>query len=382
MEQEKFKRRAKQIILIAVVCILVFLGVQNLNVVISAATWLISLIFPLLLGLVFAALLNVPMTFFESHFWPKTGRRFLQMIRRPISFLLSLVLILGILAGVIILVIPELVEAVKLIVETAAGYVNKLAAMDSQQFAKLPFGEWLLGLDWNGVVVDLQNWLKEQSGNIMNIAFGTITSLVTGVFQLFIAMVFSGYILFNKEKLKSQLSRLIRAWLPIAKGEWLIHVAAVACNNFRNFVVGQSLEAVILSCLCMAGMLALQIPYVPMVGALVGVTALIPIVGGVIGTVIGTFVILAVDPIKAVIFLAFLIILQQLEGNLIYPRVMGSRVKLPAMWILAAVTLGGGLAGPVGMILGVPIASTAYQLLREATQKREAKLAEKNDLVD
>ena len=142
-------------------------------------------------------------------------------------------------------------------------------------------------------------------------------------------------------------------------------------SNFRNFVSGQALEAVILSTLCMIGMLILQLPYIPMVGALVGVTALIPVVGGFIGAVIGTFMILTVDPVKAVIFLAFLIILQQLEGNLIYPRVMGSRVKLPAMWILAAVTVGGGLAGPVGMLLGVPIASTAYVLLREATEQRE-----------
>ena len=139
----------------------------------------------------------------------------------------------------------------------------------------------------------------------------------------------------------------------------------MAGGIFRNFVAGQTLESVILGILCIIGMLILQIPYAPMIGALISVTALVPIVGPIIGTAIGAFMILIVSPIKAVIFVIFMLILQQLEGNLIYPKVMGSSVNLPAMWVLAAVTIGGGLAGAVGMLLGVPVVSTIYVLVKE-----------------
>lgn len=189
--------------------------------------------------------------------------------------------------------------------------------------------------------------------------------------------MFAIYILFSKEKLKSQSKRLIRAWLPESFGKWLIHASSVASVNFRNFISGQTLEAIILGVLCMVGMMILRIPYAPMVGALVGVTALIPVVGGFIGAIVGAFMIVTVSPIKALIFIVFLLILQQLEGDLFYPKVMGSRVNLPAIWIMAAVTIGGELAGPVGMLLSVPMASTAYVLIKEATLNRERRLSAK-----
>ena len=328
---------------------------------------------PLLLGFAFALILNVPMRFFESHLWSKTKKPLLCKLRRPLSFLISLVLIIGILTGVIRLVIPELIEAIKVIVQSIINFVNKLSSMDETELAELPFGSVLLNTDWDKLLDTLQVWLKNQSGNIMNTAVGTISSLVGGIFDFFISFVFAIYILFSKDKLKAQAQRLIRVWLPKKFGEWSIHAASVASVNFRNFVSGQSLEAVILGVLCMIGMFIFRFPYAPMVGALVGVTALIPVVGGFIGAGVGAFMILTVDPLKAVLFLVFIIVLQQLEGNLIYPKVMGSRVNLPGMWILAAVTVGGGIAGPVGMLLSVPIASTVYILLKEATDKKEKK---------
>lgn len=170
--------------------------------------------------------------------------------------------------------------------------------------------------------------------------------------------------------------RLIHAWLPEKTGISLIHIVSVCNVSFRNFIAGQATEAIILGTLCTIGMLILRLPYAPMVGALVGVTALITIVGAYIGAITGAFLILTVSPLKAFVFIIFLIILQQIEGNLIYPRVVGSRVNLPAMWVLAAVTVGGNLSGPVGMLLGVPAASAVYELLKEATSKRELKAKE------
>ena len=371
---EKRKVIARWLIGIAAACILIFLGIQNVGVVANAVSWVTGLIMPLILGFAFALIINVPMRFFESHLWPKTKKKFLGKLRRPLSFIISFALIIGILVGVVWLVIPELVDAVKLIVQSVIDLVNKLSAMDEAELAELPLGSILLNTDWDKLLNTLQAWLKNQSGTIVNTAVGTIGSLVGGIFDFFITFVFAIYILFNKDKLKTQAKRLIRVWLPKNFGEWSIHAASVANMNFRNFISGQSLEAVILGVLCMIGMWIFGFPYAPMVGALVGVTALIPVVGGFIGAGVGAFMILTVDPIKAVLFLVYIIVLQQLEGNLIYPRVMGSRVNLPGMWILAAVTVGGGIAGPVGMLLSVPIASTVYVLVKEATNKREKAL--------
>lgn len=373
---EKKKKLSRWLIGIATACILIFLGVQNMNVVAKGVSWVAGLIMPLILGFAFALILNVPMRFFESHIWSKTKKKGLQKLRRPLSFLISLVLIVGILVGVVWLVIPELINAVKVIVQGAIDLVNRFSAMSEAELAELPFGNALMNTDWDKMLDTLQNWLKNQSGTIVNTAVGTIGSLVGGIFDFFISFVFAIYILFSKDKLKAQAKRMIRVWLPKSFGEWAIHAASVASMNFRNFISGQSLEAVILGVLCMIGMWIFGFPYAPMIGALVGVTALIPVVGGFIGAGVGAFMILTVDPIKAVFFLIFIVVLQQLEGNLIYPRVMGSRVNLPGMWILAAVTVGGGIAGPVGMLLSVPIASTVYVLVREATDKREKKMKE------
>lgn len=375
LNKEQIKKISKWLIGVVTVCILIYLGVQNINAVADAVSWILGLILPLILGVFFALILNVPLRFFETHIWRKTSKPKLQKLRRPVAFIVSLVVILAAISGVVWLVIPELVDAIKVISQSIIALIDDLSTMDQAALAELPFGNALLSIDWDELLSSLQNWLKNQSGNIMDTAFGTIGSIVGGVVNFFLAFIFAVYVLFGKEKLKKQATRLIQAWLPPKFSSWVIHAASVSNTNFRNFVSGQTLEAVILGSLCMIGMLILRLPYAPMVGALVGVTAFIPIIGAWIGAIVGAFMIFTVDPIKTVIFVAFLLILQQLEGNIIYPRVMGSRVNLPGMWILAAVTIGGGIAGPIGMLLSVPISSTIYVLVREATEKREQKLA-------
>lgn len=374
---QKLKSISKWVIAIAAVCIIIFLAIENIGVVAGAVSWTIGLVQPLLVGFAFALIFNVPMRSFETKLFKKAKKPFWQKLRRPLAFIISFVLIIGIIVGVIWLVIPALIEAVKVIIQSVIDFINKLSAMDKEEIAQLPFGSVLLDTDWGKMLSTLQDWLKNQSGNIVNTAFGTISSLLGGIFDLFVSVVFSVYILFSKETLKKQFSRLLRAWLPQKLSNWIIHASSIANTNFRNFVSGQSIEAVILGLLCLIGMLILGIPYAPMVSALVGVTALIPVVGAFIGAIVGGFMILTVQPIKALIFVIFLVVLQQLEGNLIYPKVMGSKVNLPGMWILAAVTVGGALAGPIGMLISVPLASTAYVLIKEATAKREEKLMNK-----
>lgn len=373
---EKRKKLAFWVIGVATACILIFLAVQNIHILAGAANWLLRLVEPLLIGLGIALILNVPMEFLERFLWPKAKKKGLIKLRRPCGFLLSLLFIFGLLFGLIRLVIPELLSAVRVIIESSLGFLQQFSGMSEADIAALPMGKLLLRADWDSLLQTLQDWITNQGGTIMNTAFGTISSLVGGIFDFFIAIVFATYLLFGKDKFKRQGGRVLRAWLPKPVSQWLVHAIKVLSENFHHFITGQSLEAVILGLLCLIGMLVLQIPYAPMVSALVGVTALIPVVGAFIGGISGAFIILTADPIKALIFILFLVILQQVEGNLIYPKVMGKRVNLPGMWILASVTLGGGIAGPVGMLLSVPLASTAYLLFKEATIQREQKNAE------
>lgn len=373
--KEIIKHYEKWIVGIAVICILFYLGISSFGSVKNTVSWFFGLFTPLTVGLFIALILNVPMRFFESILWKRATSKALIKLRRPAAFTLSLVLILGIITGVVVLVLPEIVDAVKLVGQTGIEIAHDLADLkNSEDFDSLPFGGILSRINWDAIAANAEKWLKEQSGTIVNGAMDTVVSLVGGIVDAVFAVIFSIYILFCKETLKSQAKRLIRAWLPQKSGSYFIHTCSVANGVFRNFVAGQTIEAFILGSLCAIGMLILRIPYAPMVGALVGVCALIPVVGAFVAGGVGAFMIFTESPVKALVFIIFLIILQQLEGNLIYPRVVGSQVQLPAIWVLAAVTVGGALAGPMGILLGIPLASTAYVLIREATQNREQML--------
>ncbi len=371
---ETKKKITRWLIGVITACIFIYLGVQNLGIVADAAIYVLTLFMPLIVGGAIALVLNVPMAFFEKKLWPNAKKPIAEKARRPVAYVISLVLIFGAFIGVIYLVIPEFVAAIAMIVKSAMDFLTALNQMSAEEIKELPFGKYLLEVDWDALVNTLQNWLKNQSGAIVNTVVGSVSTFIGDVYDFIMSFIFSIYLLFSKESLSAQVKRLTRAWLPKPAAEWLIHGTTVLGVNLGNFISAQTLEAVILGVLCMLGMWILQIPYAPMVGALVGVTALIPVVGAFIGTFVGAFMILTVSPVKAVVFVAFLLILQQLEGNLIYPKVMGSKVNLPSIWILAAVTVGGSMAGAVGMLLSVPLASTAYTLLREATEYREAKL--------
>lgn len=371
---KKSRQAAKWVIGVVSVCILVYLGVRHIEQVAGTVSWLVNLFQPLLIGGILALILNVPMSAIETRLFQKNKT---HRMRRPLAIILALVLVLGVFIGVAFLVVPELVEAVRLIMQISIGGLDTLAQLEeSADWSQIPFGEHLsqINIDWQGLRTQLEQWFSSHGGNIANHAMGAIGSMAGGAVSALIGFVFSIYILARKEVLKRQACRLVRVWLPQKFGQILIHVSSVCSNVFRQFIAGQATEAVILGTLCMVGMAVLRIPYAPMIGALVGVTALIPIVGAFVGTIVGAIMILTVDPFKAFLFVVFLLILQQIEGNLIYPRVVGAKINLPAMWVLAAVTIGGKLAGPIGMLLGVPAASAVYALLREATDKRERQL--------
>lgn len=372
---EKRHQLAKWLISIITICILIYLGIRHINQLAVAVTWLKELMNPLLIGFVLALFLNVPLGFIERHLFQKKPTPRKKKMRRPLAILLSFALVIGIFIGIAFLVIPELVDAVGIVISSIMNGMDQLAAFESTaDYSKLPFGEQLsqIDVDFVEIKTKLEEWIKQLGTTVVDGAASALGGITSTIFDFIIGLVFSIYILANKEKLKRQISRLIRVWLPKKFGEWSIHVASVCGRNFKLFVAGQTTEAIILGTLCAIGMLILRIPYAPMIGALVGVTALIPYVGAWIATLIGAFMILTVNPFKALVFVIFLLTLQQIEGNAIYPKVVGAKINLPAMWVLAAITVGGNLGGPIGMLLGVPAAASAYALLKEATDKREA----------
>lgn len=370
MDKTGIRKITKWIIGVVTACILIYLAIRHLDMIAAGISWFFRITFPLLLGIIMALILNVPMRPIEKYLHIKK-----EKVKRPLAIVLSLVLVLGIFTGIAFLVIPEIANAVQLTAQIVISAIDQAASWEETvDFSRLPFGEYLkqIDIDWMQLKRNLEDWTLSRKDVLFRHAAGAVSSVASGVINFFIGLIFSIYVLANKEKLKSQTRRLIRVWLPEKSGDTLVHVISVCNRSFRNFIAGQATEAVILGTLCTVGMLILRLPYAPMIGALVGVTALIPIVGAFIGTIVGAFLILTVSPLQALIFVVFLLILQQLEGNLIYPKVMGARINLPAMWVFAAVTIGGNLAGAVGMLLGVPAASAIYELLKEATKKRES----------
>ncbi|MCD8363617.1 MAG: AI-2E family transporter [Lachnospiraceae bacterium] len=368
---ENRREIGKWIIGIITCCILIYITFEHLTGIIGVVLYLVDLIKPFLIGVILALVLNVPMSAIERLLKKKT---FMKKGIRALSIVLALILIVAILILVAVLVVPELLRAVRLIVQIIGNGLNGLDALeDNAALMETPIGEFLAGfdIDWLGLKAQLDEFISANSGEFVNQAISVTGAFVSSVVTFVVALVFSIYILASKEKLKRQACRLVRVWLPGKIGEPLIHVCAVCSSTFQSFIGGQVTEAIILGTLCMIGMLILRIPYAAMVGALVGVTAIIPIVGAYVSAIIGAIMILTVSPIKALIFLIYIIVLQQLENNLIYPRIVGTKINLPAMWVLAAVYVGGNLGGPIGMLLGVPATSAAYSLLKEATGKRE-----------
>ena len=208
-------------------------------------------------------------------------------------------------------------------------------------------------------------------GSAAGAVFATVSSVVSSLVNIFLAIIFAVYLLLSRDSLQQQGRRLLACYLPQKVNRKVLHWLQVFNDCFHRYIVGQCLEAVILGALCILGMTIFRFPYAMMIGTLIGFTALIPIAGAYIGAGVGAVMILTQSPLKALLFLLFVVVLQQLEGNLIYPKVVGSSIGLPALWVLAAVTVGGGLMGIMGMLLGVPVAAALYRLLREDVLRRE-----------
>lgn len=370
--REKMKQIRKLMVLAAVLALAVIYSEK----VLGGAAFLLGIMRPFIYGGGVAFVLNIPMKMIEEKLLGRRKKKAAARWKRPLSMVLSLALIVLVLAVVIGMVLPQ-------IALTAAEVGRKVPAFMEQmiqEFERLAkdepaLADWVgrlesMEINWDSIQENIVHFLKNGAGNVLNSTFNVAGSIISGVVNGAIALVFALYILAQKERLANQGKRLISAYLPVRIGDRLLEICSLLYKNFNNFITGQCLEAVILGAMFVVSMSIFRMPYALMVGALIAVTALIPIVGAFVGCAVGAFLIMINNPLQALWFVVLFLVLQQIEGNLVYPRVVGNSVGLPSIWVLMAVSIGGSLFGIAGMLMFIPLMSTCYALLRESVNKR------------
>ncbi len=325
---------------------------------------------PLIVGAVIAYVVNILMCFYEKYYFTKSNNKFVNTSRRPVCMIAAFLTLVAIVILVITLVLPQLSDCIKLIFAALPNAFTKIVeTLNKSNLLPEDISATLSTIDWQTTLEKVFQVLTSGVGSVMDIVIKSVSSVFSGLVTAFLGIIFAIYILLDKDTLGRQFDRVMKHYLNTNFYKKLCYVFSVLDNCFRRYIIGQCTEAVILGVLCSLGMLLLGLPYATMIGALIAFTALIPVAGAYIGGGVGALMIFSVSPIQALIFIIYLAILQQLEGNLVYPRVVGSSLGLPAIWVLAAVTVGGGMMGVFGMLLGVPIAAAAYRLLREDLNK-------------
>ncbi|MDO4357799.1 MAG: AI-2E family transporter [Clostridia bacterium] len=369
------KEEIRRFLGLGVVAFLVYLAVCYWPWLTGFAGAVLSAAQPLILGCIIAYILGILMDQCEKLWFPKSRLTVVQRTRPFICMLLSFVIIVAVVALLIKLVVPQLLACVQLLLKEIPLLFNRCVAWLQSQENLLPNIQTALenaSIDADEMLRRVIVYLTNGASGLMTGAVNTATSIIASIPSMVMMFIFSIYLLLGRHSLKRQINRLMDVYMNPDLCRGIRYVLGVANQTFRSFIVGQVTEALILGVLCTAGMLLLRLPYATMTGAVVGFTALIPIMGAYIGTFVGAFMIFTVNPIQAVVFVVFLLILQQIEGNLIYPHTVGSSIGLPGIWVLASVTVFGGLFGIAGMLIGVPLTATAYRLLKNDLRRRTA----------
>lgn len=361
-------RKIKEIILFTAVIIVCLWKYET---VLDILFFVLNILTPFILGGAIAFVLNVPMNFVQRHLFKEErirNRKVSQKLARPVSMVLVLIAVFGIVAIVMFILIPQLGETFANLGRSIQAFIPQL-----QEWAARLFNDNKeimdtvnnLEFDWNKIMDTGINFFKSGAGSVVDSTITAAKSIVSGLTTFFIAFVFAIYILLQKEKLGVQAKKVLFAFVRRGRAEATVEVLSLTYNTFSSFLTGQCVEAVILGSMFAVSMTILKLPYALLVGMLIAFTALIPIFGAFIGCGVGAFLIFMVDPMKALIFVVLFLVLQQIEGNLIYPHVVGNSVGLPSIWVLAAVSIGGSLMGVVGMLIFIPIVSVVYALFRE-----------------
>lgn len=369
IDLEKNKKTIIELIIFTVVIIFAFVNIEALW---SFITYIIKIFMPFIIGVMIAFVLNVLLNVVENKLFKKLNEKngkVWKKIKRPTSLITTFIIIIALIAFILGLLIPQLKNTATIFTENFDSYKKEsIKILDK------------IGIDDKDIKVlnkniekikgEVTSYVGDNKQEIVQTTFGVASSVVGTITSLVLGIVFAIYILLKKEDLARQSRKVLKAYFPEKKEKRIREIANLSNKTFGNFISGQCLEALIIGVLCFIGMFILQIPYASTISVLVGFTALIPVFGAFIGTVIGAFLILMVDPTKAIIFIIFILILQQLEGNLIYPKVVGKSVGLPGIWVMVAVTVGASIAGVLGMLLSVPICSVLYSILKTDVNNR------------
>lgn len=369
------KKELKKYLIIGAVAVAVMVIVKNLSYIGSFMSLIFTAFSPLVIGCAIAFVFNIIMSFFERHYFPKSRKKIAEKTKRPVCLLFSVCIVaLGIFL-IAKIVVPEVAESCKVLYNTIPDIAERLKEWAIKNFENIPdiqkkISE--LDINWATVTENIASFLTSGATGLISSLVGIIGSFTLSITKICVGIAFAIYLLIYKDGIKKGVSRLKNAYLEKKTADKLQHIFDVTNKTFKSFFVGQFTEAIILGFLCSIGMLILRLPYAVMTGTVVGVTALVPIVGAFIGAIVGVFMILTVNPMQAVIFIIFLIILQQIEEKFIYPKVVGSSIGLPGIWVLASITVGGAMSGILGMLLGVPTVAVIYKLVCENLEKRES----------
>lgn len=364
-------KNIRKILLIIFLGVLIFTAFQNFDTTLSVISNIFNVFSPIIVALAIAFVLNVLLNVLEKKvfkFWDKAKKPALLKLKRPVCLALTYIIALGFVAVLILVIIPDIIETITYLAEMMPSFVVDVKAWIegilerfSIEQANLPNIE----INWTSVAATITGWISGYSGRIVNSAVNITTSVVSAVYNIVFSLVISVYILADKERIGNFTKRTLNAFLKPKTTGFIYHAAEKTNESFSRFIGGQLTEALILGVLCFIGMTIFRFPNALIISVLLAVTALIPVVGAVAGASIGFLLIVITNPIKAVFFVLFIVVLQQLEGNLIYPKVVGKAVGLPSVLVVSAVLVGGNIGGVLGALLSVPTVAVLYTLLRE-----------------
>lgn len=387
-------KNIKKILVIITYTILLCFACIKFDIVLKAFGYIFNLLKPFIFGFCIAFILNIPLSKIEGMLTGKNKKGKIKKNSdkrekkvepenkktnrklRLLSIVISLLIFIGIIFLTLFLVIPEFINTISIFKDsiptafnTCKEWLENVMSNNPQVIEKI--NEFKP--DWQQLDENVTTWIKSTATGIIGVSIDFVISFLSGVINFFMGVIFAVYMLMQKEKLVCQFKRVFRAYIPEEKCNSLFHIGQITNDTFKKFFGGQFIEAILLGILCFIGMTIFRMPYALTISVLVGVTALIPVFGAFFGTAIGAILILAVDPMQAVWFVVYIIVLQQIDGNFIYPKVVGDSVGLPGIWVMLAVLVGGNSMGIIGMLIGVPIASVIYKLVKEYVNSKKIK---------
>ncbi|MBS5938331.1 AI-2E family transporter [Clostridium sp.] len=369
---KELNNKFKENLLLGTYLMLLYFILLNIKNIFAMFDGVLSILNPFLLAFCMAFVLNLPMKFFENkifNFLDKNKSDFVKNLKRPLSILSTFITVIGLIVALGLFVIPELINSLATLMDAVPGYIKSFETLINQYVSSTE----LLQNIYNALMTTWQDLLRIVTTFLTTSLTGILSTTVTitsGVINFILSVILTIYMLSSKEKLVLNFKKLLFAFSKKEIANKIIDISKLSNYTFSKFITGQCIEAVILGVLCFIGMTILSMPYALLISVLIGVTALIPIFGAFIGAIPAVFLILIIDPIKAIWFIVFLLCLQQFEGNIIYPKVVGNSVGLSAIWVMLAMIVGGSTLGLVGMLIGIPTFSVIYQLIKEVTYKK------------